>query len=168
MPSTTKKAAVFACALACCIAFLANPGFGRDYRALKGVDSIRAVFDCRNGDPGYLLSHLHLVYTTYKDKSVRSADTSPEFAVIFMSESVAALSRDREEFSPKERKTLEKMDDLLVRMAEAGIVLEVCEVAAGSQNVDLDSIIPQVEPVPNGWVASIGYQAKGYSLVPMY
>jgi intracellular sulfur oxidation DsrE/DsrF family protein len=138
------------------------------YEALQGVDSIKAVFDFRNGDPGFLYSHLHLVYTTYTDQMVRSSDDSPQFAVIFMSKSVAPLSRDRGQFSAEERKTLEKMDRLLAKMAKAGITMEVCEVAAGSQNVELDSIIPEVKPVPNGWVSSIGYQAKGYSLVPVY
>lgn len=168
MQSRFRKALLFAGTLVCCLAFLANPGMSQKYEALQGVDSIKALFDFRSGDPGSLYSHLHLVYTTYKDQTVRNSDDSPQFAVIFMSQSVVALSRNRGQFSAEERKTLKKMDDLLAKMDKAGITLEVCKVAAGSQNVDLDSIIPEVQPVPNGWVSSIGYQAKGYSLVPVY
>ncbi|MFT8090585.1 hypothetical protein ACMYML_23410, partial [Salmonella enterica subsp. enterica serovar Enteritidis] len=91
----------------------------------------------------------HLVYTTYRDRVVRSSDDSPQFAVIFMGGSVGALSQNRDRFSEQERETLNKMDDLLARMAEAGITLEVCKVAVGSRNVDLDAIHPDVEPVPN-------------------
>ena len=168
MQSRFRKALLFAGTLLFCLAFLANPGISQKYEALQGVDSIKAVFDFRSGDPGSLYSHLHLVYTTYKDQTVRSSDDSPQFAVIFMSRSVVALSRNREQFSAKEKEILEKMDDLLTKMDKAGITLEVCEVAAGSQDVHLDSIPSEVEPVPNGWVSSIGYQAKGYSLVPVY
>lgn len=168
MQSISKKAVGVAGALACCIVFLASPGLSQDYAALKGLDSIRAVFDCREGDPGALLAHLNLTYQTYMDQSVRKKDQSPDFAVVFMGQSVVFLSRDREGFSPAEKEILKKMDKLLVKMAEAGITLEVCKVAAGGHNVDIDSIIPQIEPVPNGWISSIGYQAKGYSLVPIY
>ena len=168
MQSRFRKALLFAGTLLFCLAFLANPGISQKYEALQGVDSIKAVFDFRNGDPGFLYSHLQLVYTTYTDQMVRSSDESPQFAVVFMSRSVVPLSRNRDRFSAEERETLDQMDDLLVKMEEAGITLEVCEVALGSQNVDLDSIPSEVDSVRNGWVSSIGYQAKGYSLVPVY
>lgn len=168
MPSMTGKALLFVGTFVFCLAFLATPGMSQKYRALEGVESIKALFDVRNGDPGSLYSQLHLVYTTYRDRTVRSSDDTPQFAVVFMGGSVVALSRNRDRFSAEERETLNKMDDLLVKMDKAGIILEVCKVAVGSRNVDLDAIPSEVEPVPNGWVSSIGYQAKGYSLVPLY
>jgi intracellular sulfur oxidation DsrE/DsrF family protein len=167
MQSIWTKSVVVAGILVC-LAVLATPGMSQKYQALQGVESIKAVFDCRTGDPGSLYSHLHLVYTTYKDQAVRSADESPQLAVVFMGRSVVPLSRDREQYSAEEKEILQKMDDLLIKMDKAGITLEVCKVAVGSQNVDLDSIISEVDPVPNGWVSSIGYQTKGYSLVPVY
>lgn len=168
MQSISRKAAVIGGTLVCCIVFLANTGFSQEYSALKGIGSIKAVFDCREGEPRSLLSHLKLTYKMYMDKSLRKHDESPDFAVVFMGKSVVFLSQDREEFSTGKKEILEKMDNLLLKMDEAGITLEVCKVAANGQNVDLDSIIPEIEPVPNGWISSIGYQSKGYSLVPIY
>jgi intracellular sulfur oxidation DsrE/DsrF family protein len=168
MQSLSGKALLVLGTLVVGLAFLANPGMSQKPRALQGVDTVKALFDVRSGDPGFLYSHLHLVYTTYKDQMVRNSDESPQFAVVFMSRSVVPLSRNRDQFSAEERETLDQMDDLLVKMDKAGITLEVCEVALGSQNVDLDSIPSEVDSVRNGWVSSIGYQAKGYSLVPVY
>ena len=34
--------------------------------------------------------------------------------------------------------------------------------------VDASSISEDISRVPNGWISSIGYQAQGYSLVPVY
>jgi len=34
--------------------------------------------------------------------------------------------------------------------------------------VDTASILPEIKHVPNGWISLIAYQAKGYSIVPVY
>ncbi len=160
------------CFLVCfCLgAAMLRPGMGsaQSYRSLEGVESVQAVFDIRDDNPENVLFHLQLVHDTYKDKEIRSADGKPDFAVVFMDLSVTLLSQDREGFTPKEKQTLEKMDALLEKMAAEGIQLEVCLVATDFFGLDPKSFPPEIEPVPNGWIASIGYQAKGYSLVPVY
>jgi hypothetical protein len=40
--------------------------------------------------------------------------------------------------------------------------------AANFFNVDPETISPLISRVDNGWISSIGYQAKGYQLVPVY
>lgn len=167
MQSIWTKTVVFA-GILISLAFMASPGMSQEYEALKGVDSVKAVFDFRTGDPGTLYSHLNLVHTTYKDQAVRNSDESPQFAIVFIGRSVVPLSRNRDQFSAEERGTLAEMDDLLVKMDKAGITLKICEVAADAHNVDLDAIPSVVEPVHNGWISTIGYQAKGYSQVPVY
>jgi hypothetical protein len=34
--------------------------------------------------------------------------------------------------------------------------------------VEPTSILAEIEQVGNGWISEIGYQARGYSLVPVY
>ena len=145
-----------------------GPVLSQDYKALQDVEDVKAVFDIRSGDPEDVVDHLFLVYETFKDKAVRNADSDPEFAVVFMDKSVMLLSQNRESFSPQEREMLKKADQLMSSMAQAGVTLEVCLVALDYYGVDADSVADNINRVPNGWISSIGYQAKGYSLVPVY
>ena len=53
-------------------------------------------------------------------------------------------------------------------MVKSGIRLEICLVAAQVFGVDPGSVLPEIKQVGNGWISLIGYQARGYSLVPAY
>lgn len=146
----------------------AGTGSAQSYNSLEGVESIKAVFDVRDDNPQNVLVHLRLVHESYNDDEVRSTDGKPDFAVIFMDLSVTLLSKDREGFTDQEKETLQKIDALLEKMAAEGIVLEVCLFATDFFELDPTSFPPEIERVPNGWIASMGYQAKGYSLIPVY
>jgi hypothetical protein len=45
--------------------------------------------------------------------------------------------------------------------------LEQCMLAAEVYEIDPEDILPEIDRVKNGYVSTIGYQAKGYSLVPV-
>lgn len=150
------------------VVLLSGPVSAQDYPALQGVESVKAVFDIRSGDPKNVVEHLLLVSETFKDDALRSADREPEFAVVFMDKSVMLLSQNREGFSPKEQEMLKQADQLMSAMTEDGVTLEVCLVALDYYGVDADTVADNIGRVPNGWISSIGYQARGYSLVPVY
>ena len=48
-----------------------------------------------------------------------------------------------------------------------GIVMEQCQIAAQLHRIELTDFLPEVEVVQNSYISMIGYQAKGYSQVPM-
>ena len=146
----------------------AAPGSAEDYEALKGVNSLKAVFDFRTGNPDSALIHLQLINDTYKDKTVQGMPGKPDFVVVFMDSSVKLLSSNRDGFSTEVQKKLEEMDKVISAASEAGIRLEICKFAVDFYGVDIESISPEIHRVPNGWISSIGYQAKGYSLVPVF
>ena len=155
--------------LCACLPWLfASPGAAGDYLALEGVTAVKTIFDVRDGKPESALVHLQLLHDTYKDQAIRKASSRPDFVVVFMGPSVKLLSSNRESFSPEQRKTLEKVDLLLSAMAKDGIRLEMCLFAANFFHVDPKTVSSQLAPVGNGWISEIGYQAKGYSLVPIY
>ena len=52
--------------------------------------------------------------------------------------------------------------------AKDGIRLEVCMYAVKFFGVNPESISKEIHRVGNGWISSLGYQQKGYSLVPAY
>ena len=92
----------------------------------------------------------------------------PAFVVIFIGPSVKLMSKNKEGFSPEEQKSLDEIANTISIMAKDGIRMEICLVAANIFGVDPGSFLPGLKPVPNGWVSLIGYETKGYSLVPAY
>jgi intracellular sulfur oxidation DsrE/DsrF family protein len=152
----------------CLVGFFVVSASAEEYEALKGVKSIKTIFDFRDGNPDTALVHLQLVHDTYKNPAIRSVSEKPEFVVVFMDVSVLLLSKNRKNFSPEEKQKLEVFDKTISAMAKDGIRLEVCMFAAGTLEVDPESITPEIHRVGNGWIASLGYQQRGYSMVPVY
>ncbi len=152
----------------CVLGILVAPAGAAEYEALKGVQSVKTIFDFRDGNPDTALIHLQLIHDTYKDPAIRAISSKPEFVVVFMDVSVQVLSKNRKNFSPEEQKKLETFDKTISAMAKDGIRLEVCLFAVGTLGVDPASIAPEIQRVGNGWIASLGYQQKGYALVPAY
>jgi intracellular sulfur oxidation DsrE/DsrF family protein len=147
---------------------LSSPSFvsAEEYDAMKGVDSVKVFFDMRDGIPKVATDHMKLIYDTFKELSAMKK--SPVFVVVFMAGAVKLISSNRNAFTPEEKKYLEEIADIISKMSEAGIRLEVCLAAVDYFGVDPSSIHPEIKQVGNGWISEIGYQARGYSLVPVY
>jgi intracellular sulfur oxidation DsrE/DsrF family protein len=155
--------------LSACFTFVAaTQGFGGQYESLKGLKSVKAVFDVRISNPASAALHLKLVHDTYKDNNLMAVTKKPAFVVIFMGPSVRLISKKKEGFSPEEQKVLDQIATTISEMSKDGIKLEICLFAAKLAGVDPASVLPGIKQVPNGWVSLIGYEAHGYSLVPAY
>jgi intracellular sulfur oxidation DsrE/DsrF family protein len=155
--------------LSTCLTFLVvTQGFGEEYEALKGLKSIKAVFDVRIGNPKSAALNLKLIHDTCKDKNIIAVTKKPAFVVIFIGPSVKLISKKKEGFSPEEQKNLDEIATAISEMSKDGIKLEICLFAAKVFGVDPASVLPGIKHVPNGWVSLIGYEAQGYSLVPAY
>lgn len=148
-------------------AFIITASAG-EYHSLKNIKSVDTIFDFRDGKPGSAVIHLKLVHDTFKDQAIRAVSEKPKFAVVFMASSVLLLSNERYKFSDSERKKLAEFDEIISAMAKDGIRLEVCMFAANLFKVDPETIAPEIHRVNNGWISSLGYQEKGYSLIPAY
>lgn len=150
------------------MAFSVSSAYAEQYEGLKGVTSANTIFDFRDGKTGPALLHLKLVHQTYKDQAVRTVSDKPNFVVVFMGSSVVLLSSDREKFEGVEIEQLNEFDQTISAMAKDGIRLEVCLFAANLWGIKPETISPDIFHVENGWIASLGYQQKGYSLIPVY
>ena len=139
---------------------------GEEYKSMKGLKSVKAVFDEREGDPKSAALHLKVIHQTYKE--LAAMKKSPVFVLVFIGPAVKLISKNREGFSPENQKSLDEIADTISAMAKDGIELEICLVAAKAFNVDPASVLPEIKRVGNGWISEIGYQAQGYSLVPVY
>jgi len=137
-----------------------------EYKALKGIKSAKAVFDERESNPKNTALHLTGVHQTYKE--LAAMKKNPVFVVVFIGPSVKLISKNREGFSPEDLKSLEEIANTISAMAKDGINFEICLAAATFFKVDPASVLPEIKRVGNGWISMIGYQAQGYSLVPVY
>jgi intracellular sulfur oxidation DsrE/DsrF family protein len=142
--------------------------YSEEYKSLEGVKSVKTIFDFRFSNPAEALIHIKLIRDTYKDKVLTSMTEKPVFAVVFMGPSVTILTKNREGLTKEEKAQLDEMDKVIEAMAKDGIRLEVCLFAAGVFGIPPDSFAKELHRVDNGWIASIGYQSKGYVLVPVF
>jgi len=138
------------------------------YESLAGMKSIKAIFDVRAGNAKSAAMQLKLIHDTYKDQSIRAVSKKPSFFVAFMGPAVKLISKDKQGFSAEDQKAMEEIAQTVQAMAKDGIKLEVCDFAVKAFGGDPASILPEIKHVPNGWISLIGYQAKGYSIVPVY
>jgi intracellular sulfur oxidation DsrE/DsrF family protein len=113
----------------------------KEAEALKGVKSAKVIFDVRIANPQSTALHLKLIQQT---------------------------SKNRQGFAAEEQKSLDEIAETISRMAKEGVRVEICMFAANLLKVDPASILPEIKKVENGWISLIGYQARGYSLVPAY
>lgn len=152
----------------CLMLAVTADAYGDEYEALKGVESIKGVVDFRMASPKSAAFHLKVIHQTFKDKNILAVDKQPDFAVIFIGPSVKLISRNREGFGAEDTKSLDEIAAIISEMSKDGVKLEVCLIAARAMGVDPASVLPEIKRVPNGWISQIGYQAKGYSLIPDY
>ncbi len=141
--------------------------FSEEYSTLKGLKSVKAVFDFEMGNPQNALVHLKVIHQTFKDKNLRAITKKPDFVIIFIGPSVKLVSKNRGGFTAEDQKILDEYASTISEMSKEGIKFEICLVAVKLLGVEPSSILPEIKQVGNGWISLIGHEAKGYSLVPI-
>ena len=164
----TNRRKIFAVSLAVFFVVLSSfsGALAEEYNAMKGVKSVNAMFDMRDANLQSAIIHLNLIHDTYTD--LVAMKKKPVFVVVFMAGAVKLISTDRSGFKPEEQNSLKEIAGIISKMSKAGIRVEVCLFAAKVFGVEPASILPEIKRVGNGWISEIGYQARGYSLVPVY
>ena len=138
------------------------------YESLAGLKSVKAIFDVRAASAKSAALQLKLIHDTYQDKNIRAVSKKPSFVVAFMGPSVKLISTNRQAFPAEDQKSLDEIAQTIREMAKEGIRIQVCDLAVKANGIDPASILPEIKHVPNSWISLIGYQAKGYSIVPVY
>ena len=139
-----------------------------EYDVLQDLKSVKAVFDIRAGNSESVAMLLDLILQTMMDENIKKVTQEPEFAIVFLGPSVKLISTQTEGVSPEDKEMLGKIANTISEMSKNGIRLEICLVAANMFGVDPASLLPEIKQVSNGLISLIGYQAKGYSLIPVY
>jgi uncharacterized protein len=145
----------------------AGNSFSEEYDTLKGLESVKAVFDFELGNPQMALIHLQVIDQTFKDKNLQISGKKPDIVVVFIGPSVKLVSKNKSEFNAADQKIIDEFANTLSKMAQDGVKFEVCLVAVKILGVDPSSILPEIKKVGNGWISLIGYESRGYALVPV-
>lgn len=146
------------------LSYADKPG---DEDALRGMNEGKVVWDITVGSPGKLLLMLKVIEETYDDLS--SQNVKPDMVFAFHGPVVKLISTEPLDLALDEEEAHEQVLDQLQKLSEKpGVKMESCSIATRLLGVDNDTIIPQVKPVGNTFVSLIGYQKKGYALIPIY
>jgi len=156
--------------LAVSLAMVAVPVVGAekaplDRVALQGVSVGKGVFDINLTDPLKLPLYLGVIEETFDGLKVQGV--KPQLVVAFRGTAVKLVSSERKGFSHEQQIALEESDELIKELAQAGVRFEACAIATRLFGVENKTILPQVSVVGNTFISLIGYQAKGYALIPI-
>lgn len=137
-----------------------------DHAALAGLHEAKGLFLIDVNDPMKVSHVLKVIGLTRKGLATQGV--KPHLIVVFIGPAVAFLTRDRRGISYMQERAVSAIQDEITHLTHDGINFEACGVALKGMDVSPKSLIPSVKPVGNGFISAIAYEAKGYSLVPVY
>jgi intracellular sulfur oxidation DsrE/DsrF family protein len=138
-----------------------------DNSAIAGMTTAKAYYDVNVDTPAKLVKRLMLINTTHQQ--LVKAGVKPDFVVGFRGKASYFVTKGDDDYILEEDQAdKQKVREWLERLKGLGIVLEQCLVAAELHDIDPEDFLPQMTLVGNGYISMIGYQARGYALIPMY
>ena len=133
-----------------------------DQRSLTGLTTGKAVFDVSTSSSDSMLLYLNVIektIATFKEQGVK-----PDFVIAFRGAAVSIVSKYSEFNSEEDEKAIISK---IAELKKQGVYFEACNVAAGLYVVEKADLFPGVVLVGNTFVSLIGYQSKGYALIPL-
>ena len=132
-----------------------------DAEALSGLTSIRAIYDVRTKDEKTLQFIFTVIRDTY-DETMQQ-NVKARYVVSMRGPTIKLLVRSRAGEAALQEKTVGLINELNQR----GIRLEACGYALNLFGVEPEDLYGGIVSVGNSLNSLIGYQTKGYALIPM-
>jgi intracellular sulfur oxidation DsrE/DsrF family protein len=144
----------------------AHAGKPNDADALEGIETGKVIWDVTLSKPSRLLFVMKVIDETYQD--LVKQDVTPDMVFTFHGRVLNLLSSQPLELDLDEEVALEELLALIQTLSKKpGVKMESCSVASRILGIDNSTIISAVKPVGNTFVSMIGYQQKGYALIPI-
>lgn len=140
-----------------------------DSDALEGVEIGKAVFDINiaGDNPQKLALYLSVIQETVT--GLVEQNVKPDILLAFRGSAVQLITTQHaEDIALDVEEQLEQVAKQLETLANTGVRMEACSVATRLFGVSNDTLLPNIKPVANTFVSLIGYQAKGYAIIPIY
>ena len=159
------KLLTIVCLTACfTIPSVASEGFDNS-NALKNISKAQVYFDVSVKESKLLLLRMELLDRTIKELEKDGLEVSG--VVGFRGPASRYITKDEHYVLEESVADKKKIQEWVKTFAANGIIVEQCAIAAEILNIPADDFIPEIKIVGNGYVSLIGYQAQGYSVVPM-
>ena len=138
-----------------------------DIDALESVQTTKTLFDINVSTASKLELYLQVIEQTYDDLVRQKQTPSPVFVIAFRGASVRLITTENWAFSDEDQESIQKAAASIHKLSNKGVKFEACSIATRLFRVDNKTILSEVKVVGNTFVSLVGYQAKGYSLVPI-
>jgi len=127
----------------------------------------KAVFDCASSDPKYILSRMALIEKTHS--MIESRGDKAVFAITIHSGCIVTAAKDYEMIVPDDEVIyIKKAQETLARLAkQKGVEAVACAIALEGFGIDREDVVPFMRISENSYIDTIGYQNRGYALMPL-
>ena len=136
-----------------------------DSDALAGVKIAKTVFDINLSEAPKLKLYLEVIKVTYS--GLLRQGVEPDIVIAFRGPAVTLIHSEATFSSEEDRSALESSATIIAELQEKGVTLEACSIATNIFQVDNKTLLPGIKVVGNTFISLIGYQANGYSLIPI-
>lgn len=137
-----------------------------DRHALAGVKTGKALFDISSGNPGGMVKALGVIGETID--GLKRQGVEPEIVVAFRGPAVRFLSDDNKQIPVEHAGTAMELSASIEQLAARGVRFEACGITMRMMKIDSATLDKGVHPVANTFISLIGYQSRGYALIPVF
>ena len=136
-----------------------------DTAALSGLKEVKVGFDLKEGDGRLLLNRLEIIDETRR--SLIQQGVKPRFIIAFRGPATKLVQTDSALIKLQDREMATKIAAKIKQMsASSGTEgFEQCAVAAREQGTNVETVLPEIRVVGNGFISLMAYQAKGYAYI---
>lgn len=143
---------------------IADDNFNND-QALTGVSEANIYFDVSLDDPGILVLRLDLIDRTISQ--LKGTGIATQGVVGFRGPASRYITINEHYVLEEEIGKKAKIQEWIKKLSADGITIEQCSIAAKQQGIEHTDVLPEVTIVKNGYVSLIGYQLRGFAVIPM-
>lgn len=137
-----------------------------DSVALSGIKEGKGVYLISLDNPQKAALYLEIIKSTHQSMTAQGVE--PNFVLVFVGETVRFLTTEPAEEYKEIKPVLQAIASSIKELKKLGVRQEVCVIATNFFNVPNEKMLPGLSLVGNGFTSLIGYQAKGYGLVPIF
>ena len=151
----------------CALPVTAAEGPINDAAALADLKVGKGVFLIDFNSPKKTAFYLDIIRGTHA--GMRRQGVEPDFVLVFIGPTVAYMTTEpSEELALEYGDELQSIADSVAALHELGVRMEVCAVACQVFGIDVDTVLPGMHVVGDGFISLIGWQSQGYKLVPIF
>lgn len=135
--------------------------------AALAAQEFKAVFDCSSNDPKYIMTRFELVEKT--KKMIESRGERAVFALTLHGGCVKAVSENADYLVKEDEAVfIKRAQQSLQRLSETKTVeIVACAIALDGFAIDREDVLPFARISENSYIDTIGYQNRGYALMPL-